>query len=117
VPALITPTEFTLAQERFEQNRRFAARHTKRPSLLQGEGFLTRLHDAAKSLDVTDRQRVLRLVVKEVQVGPEAVVIKHSIPCLTTIRTPVIYCVHGITMAEMRSVTGCQLMRGAPGAG
>ena len=44
------------------------------------EGFLAKLHDAAQSLDVTDRQRVLRLVVKEVQVGPEAVVIKHSIP-------------------------------------
>jgi len=36
VPALITPTQFTLAQERFDQNRRFAARHTKQPSLLQG---------------------------------------------------------------------------------
>ncbi len=44
------------------------------------EGFLAKLHDAAQSLDVADRQRVLRLVVKEVQVGPEAVVIKHSIP-------------------------------------
>ena len=44
------------------------------------EGFLAKLHDAAQSLDVADCQRVLRLVVKEVQVGPEAVVIKHSIP-------------------------------------
>jgi site-specific DNA recombinase len=44
------------------------------------EGFLAKLHDAAQSLDVADRQRVLRLVVKEVQVGPETVVIKHSIP-------------------------------------
>jgi hypothetical protein len=35
VPALITPTQCALAQERFAQNRRFAARHTKRPSLLQ----------------------------------------------------------------------------------
>jgi hypothetical protein len=44
------------------------------------ESFLAKLQDAAQSLDVADRQRVLRLVVKEVQVGPEAVVIKHSIP-------------------------------------
>jgi len=44
------------------------------------EGFLAKLHDAAQSLDISDRQRVLRLVVKEVQVGPEAIVIKHSIP-------------------------------------
>jgi site-specific DNA recombinase len=36
VPALISSTQFALAQERFEQNRRFAARRTKRPSLLQG---------------------------------------------------------------------------------
>jgi site-specific DNA recombinase len=44
------------------------------------EGFLAKLHDAAQSLAIADRQRVLRLVVKEVQVGPEAVMIKHSIP-------------------------------------
>jgi site-specific DNA recombinase len=44
------------------------------------EGFLAKLHDAAQSLDVADRQRVLRLVVKEVRVGPDAIVIKHSIP-------------------------------------
>jgi len=36
VPALVDPTQFALAQERFEHNRRFAARHTKQPSLLQG---------------------------------------------------------------------------------
>jgi site-specific DNA recombinase len=44
------------------------------------EGFLAKLHDAAQSLGVADRQRVVRLVVKEVQVGPDAIVIKHSIP-------------------------------------
>ena len=36
VPALVSPTQFVLAQERFEQNRQFAVRHTKQPSLLQG---------------------------------------------------------------------------------
>jgi len=44
------------------------------------EGFLAKLHDAARSLGIADRQRVIRLVVKEVQVGPESIVIKHSIP-------------------------------------
>jgi len=44
------------------------------------EGFLVKLHDAAQSLAMADRQRVLRLVVKEVRVGPDAVVIRHSIP-------------------------------------
>jgi site-specific DNA recombinase len=36
VPALVSPTQFALAQERFEQNRQFSAPHTKQPSLLQG---------------------------------------------------------------------------------
>jgi site-specific DNA recombinase len=44
------------------------------------ESFLAKLHDSAQSLAVGDRQRVLRLVVKEVQVGPETVIITHSIP-------------------------------------
>jgi len=44
------------------------------------EGFLAKLHDVAQSLGVADRQRVLRLVVKEVRVGPESIVIRHSIP-------------------------------------
>ncbi len=44
------------------------------------EGFLAKLHDAAQSLSVPDRQRVVRLVLKEVQVGPDTVVLKHSIP-------------------------------------
>ncbi len=36
VPALVSPTQFALAQARLAENRRFAARHTKVPSLLQG---------------------------------------------------------------------------------
>jgi len=52
------------------------------------EGFLAKLHDAAQSLGVPERQRVLRLVVKEVQVGTEAIVIKHSIPLLEHYPTP-----------------------------
>ena len=44
------------------------------------EGFLAKLQDAAQSLEVADRQRVLRLVVKEVRVGPDSIVIRHSIP-------------------------------------
>jgi site-specific DNA recombinase len=44
------------------------------------EGVLAKLHDAAQSLEVADRQRVVRLVVKEVRVGPDSIVIRHSIP-------------------------------------
>ena len=36
VPALVSPTQYALAQARLAENRRFAARHTKIPSLLQG---------------------------------------------------------------------------------
>lgn len=44
------------------------------------EGFLDRLNESAESLDVKDRQRILRLLVKEILVGPDALTIKHSIP-------------------------------------
>jgi site-specific DNA recombinase len=44
------------------------------------EGFLVRLRSAAESSSIAERQRVLRLLVKEVLVGPERVVIRHSIP-------------------------------------
>jgi site-specific DNA recombinase len=44
------------------------------------ENFLARLRDSADSATVEERQKVLRSVVKEVLVGPERVVIRHSIP-------------------------------------
>jgi site-specific DNA recombinase len=52
------------------------------------EGFLAKLQDAAQSLEVADRQRVLRLVVKEVGVGPDSIVIRHSIPLSSHHPTP-----------------------------
>jgi len=44
------------------------------------EGFLGRLRDTADTATVGARQKVLRSVVKEVLVGAERVVIRHSIP-------------------------------------
>ena len=44
------------------------------------EEFLERLRKSAQSLDVRERQRILRLVVKEIHLGPETLTIKHSIP-------------------------------------
>jgi site-specific DNA recombinase len=44
------------------------------------EGFLTRLRDTSEAATIEDRQKVVRSVVKEVLVGPERVVIRHSIP-------------------------------------
>jgi len=42
--------------------------------------FLTRLRLAADTLDILERQRIVRLVVKEVLVGDDTIVIRHSIP-------------------------------------
>jgi site-specific DNA recombinase len=44
------------------------------------DSFLTRLRETTETATVEDRQKVLRSVVKEVLVGPERVVIRHSIP-------------------------------------
>ena len=42
--------------------------------------FLSRVHQSAQTLHMKDRQRILRLVVKEILVGPDTLTIKHSIP-------------------------------------
>lgn len=52
------------------------------------EGFLERLRKSAESLDIKERQRVLRLVVKEILVGPDTLTIKHSIPTSSPSGTP-----------------------------
>ena len=44
------------------------------------DSFLSRLRHSAQSLNVTERQRILRLVAKEILVDRETVTIKHSIP-------------------------------------
>ena len=42
--------------------------------------FLSRLRNAAETLSISERQRIVRLVVKEVLVGDDAITIRHSIP-------------------------------------
>jgi site-specific DNA recombinase len=42
--------------------------------------FLARLREAAKTLDVPERQRIVRLLVKEILVADDTIVIRHSIP-------------------------------------
>ena len=44
------------------------------------EDFLGRLRNTADSMSVTDRQKILRLVVKEILVDLETIKIRHSIP-------------------------------------
>jgi len=42
--------------------------------------FLERLRSNAQTLDISQRQRIMRLLVKEVIVGKDLITIKHSIP-------------------------------------
>ncbi len=42
--------------------------------------FLARLRVAADALDVLERQRIVRLIVKEVLVGDDTIIIRHCIP-------------------------------------
>ncbi len=42
--------------------------------------FLTRLREAANTLDIAERQRIVRLVVKDVLVEDDTIVIRHCIP-------------------------------------
>ena len=44
------------------------------------EGFLTQLNGTAATAAVDERQRVLRLLVKDVLIGPEKITIRHRIP-------------------------------------
>ena len=46
--------------------------------------FLSRLRSSAKTLDVAERQRIIRLLVKEVIVDEDAIVIRHSLPITST---------------------------------
>src|SRR5262252_1435651 len=45
--------------------------------------FLTRLRSSASALDVSERQRIVRLLVKEVLVGDDKIIIRHCIPLPT----------------------------------
>lgn len=42
--------------------------------------FLERLRSSAQTLDIAQRQKIMRLLVKEVIVGKDLITIKHSIP-------------------------------------
>jgi site-specific DNA recombinase len=45
--------------------------------------FLSRLRSSADTLDVIERQRIVRLVVKEILIGDDCIVIRHSIPVMS----------------------------------
>src|SRR5580704_3049370 len=45
--------------------------------------LLARLRATAQTLDVSERQRIVRLLVKEILVSNDTIVIRHSIPAPT----------------------------------
>jgi site-specific DNA recombinase len=51
------------------------------------ETFLHKLRKAADAISVVERQKVLRLIVKEIQLDDESLTIKHSIPLTTPSKT------------------------------
>src|SRR3954467_8424151 len=57
-----------------------AARQTSPTPPDDLEGFLPGPRHNAATTDVTERQRVLRLLVKDVLIGPEQITIRHRIP-------------------------------------
>jgi len=52
------------------------------------DDFLSHIRQSAQSLNALDRQKILRLVVKEVLVSGDTVTIKHSIPTASTVTDP-----------------------------
>ncbi|MQA00130.1 MAG: recombinase family protein [Dehalococcoidia bacterium] len=44
------------------------------------EGFLARLRDSTATATTSERQRVLRLLVKDILISPDRILIRHSIP-------------------------------------
>lgn len=44
------------------------------------QGFLAQLRENAETAEIPERQRVLRLLVKDVLIGPEKITIRHRIP-------------------------------------
>ena len=46
--------------------------------------FMARLQSSAQTLDIAERQRIVRLLVKEVLVGDDTIIIRHSIPIPAT---------------------------------
>jgi site-specific DNA recombinase len=42
--------------------------------------FLAKLRSAADTLDIQERQRIVRLIVKEILIEDESIIVRHSIP-------------------------------------
>jgi hypothetical protein len=64
------------------------------------EHFLAQLHTNAGTATIPERQRVLRLLVKDILIGPEHILIRHSIPTGGNTPTPTMNSAEGDTDEE-----------------
>jgi site-specific DNA recombinase len=64
------------------------------------EDFLTRLRSNAGTATIPEQQRVLRLLVKDVLIGPERILIRHSIPTGGSTTSPTMKTPQGDTDEE-----------------
>ena len=74
-------------------------------------GFLDRLRAHARDLDVAARQRVTRLLIKEIVVGDHSITIRHSIPMHSPPSSPGHESGGHETRAKLRTATQSYLLR------
>jgi site-specific DNA recombinase len=87
------------------------------------ESFLAQLRGNAAAATAEDRQRVLRLLVKDILIGPEKITIRHRIPTRQAAPAPgsttpdpirrvtiarIIYCAGGVTSRPRGAGDGCR---------
>jgi site-specific DNA recombinase len=72
--------EQNLRSQRAALDAQAADRHAYLKLADDLEGFLARLRGSAATATAEDRRRVLRLLVKDVLIGPEKITIRHRIP-------------------------------------
>src|SRR5690349_4421684 len=90
------------------------------------EGFLTQLHTRAESSTVAERRRVLKLLVKDVLIGPEKITVRHRIPLRERVTSDTQHAGNTDTEGEHpehcpvrwgrdHPALGCSRVRGVPG--
>ena len=83
------PTPIGLIRERHSDPMRKTTSRERENCLRLAEtlaSFLARLRESAETLDIAERQRIVRLLVRNVLVGDDEIIIRHSIPMARTPR-------------------------------
>src|SRR5215831_3150805 len=83
ITAASVRTDGDISMVQFAIIHRFAQAQDRASYLRLAEtlsAFLSRLRCSSKTLDIAERQRIVRLLVKEILVGEDAIIIRHSVP-------------------------------------